>query len=290
MSERHFLIECQADRCWVRDLGSTNGIFVNDQQVAESPLYQDDILRAGDTTFKVEVVGQPATIERAQPVVVTPFPKTPPLPKSAAKKSKLAAEICPSGLLRGWDESQQLPFGEFVERLTLVSGLYCVLDFGRLEMPIPASIPAPDYLFDWMDPAVAAVASPIVISAAEVKEWPQYIADCFGNDALVCLFSAQDKDAILVQLRELVRPPAGSKRQGVLGICWPHVLGAWLKCSEAATVTKVFAGGIECILIENPDLADQWQLFGTPDLPKFLKQAAIECLVAVPEGQPEPDS
>ena len=49
---------CQIDQInctlWIRDLGSTNGIFVNGFNVAQSHLMPGDRLTVGTTSFRVE--------------------------------------------------------------------------------------------------------------------------------------------------------------------------------------------------------------------------------------------
>jgi len=56
LSRLHFAIECGAETCRLRDLGSTNGTLLNGQQVGTSgPLQQGDEIRAGQTTFRVHL-------------------------------------------------------------------------------------------------------------------------------------------------------------------------------------------------------------------------------------------
>ncbi|MGE0760823.1 MAG: FHA domain-containing protein, partial [Pirellulaceae bacterium] len=57
MSSLHFRIECRDTSCWIRDLGSTNGTFLNNEQVVESALRSGDHLRAGQTVFSIHVEG-----------------------------------------------------------------------------------------------------------------------------------------------------------------------------------------------------------------------------------------
>ena len=46
----------------VRDLGSSNGTFVNDKRIAETKLHPGDRLMIGPITFYVKIDGQPAKI------------------------------------------------------------------------------------------------------------------------------------------------------------------------------------------------------------------------------------
>jgi pSer/pThr/pTyr-binding forkhead associated (FHA) protein len=55
----------------VRDLGSSNGTYVNGKRIAESTLKPGDRLAVGPVTFVVQIDGKPATIkpEHAAPVL-----------------------------------------------------------------------------------------------------------------------------------------------------------------------------------------------------------------------------
>ena len=60
-SRNHFLIEISPPRCFVHDLDSSNGTFVNDVQIQDTMLQHNDIIRAGETRVKV-VMDDPATV------------------------------------------------------------------------------------------------------------------------------------------------------------------------------------------------------------------------------------
>jgi hypothetical protein len=76
-SRHHCLLEIAPPRCFLRDLGSTNGTFVNGQKVAEVFLRNGDRIQGGQTVLEVQVVSD--TVETtvadsptlAGPVTVT---------------------------------------------------------------------------------------------------------------------------------------------------------------------------------------------------------------------------
>jgi eukaryotic-like serine/threonine-protein kinase len=72
LSRDHFLIEINPPRCEVRDLGSTNGTFVNERRVERMRLSSGDRIAAGQSVFqvRVEVGAQPAA-ETSGPITVT---------------------------------------------------------------------------------------------------------------------------------------------------------------------------------------------------------------------------
>jgi hypothetical protein len=57
LSRDHFLIEINPPRCEMRDLGSTNGTYVNEQKVERSRLTSGDRIAAGQSIFLVRVEG-----------------------------------------------------------------------------------------------------------------------------------------------------------------------------------------------------------------------------------------
>ncbi|MHB1561217.1 MAG: protein kinase domain-containing protein [Isosphaeraceae bacterium] len=55
LSRDHFMIELNPPTCELRDLGSTNGTFLNNRRVDRSPLVSRDVIAAGQSVFRVEV-------------------------------------------------------------------------------------------------------------------------------------------------------------------------------------------------------------------------------------------
>jgi eukaryotic-like serine/threonine-protein kinase len=64
LSRDHFLIEVNPPRCEVRDLGSTNGTFVNDTRVDRARLNPGDRISAGQSVFVVRYEGM-ETVEES---------------------------------------------------------------------------------------------------------------------------------------------------------------------------------------------------------------------------------
>src|SRR4051812_5171022 len=55
LSRDHFMIEINPPLCEMRDLGSTNGTFVNNQKIDRTRLASGDVIAAGQSVFRVRV-------------------------------------------------------------------------------------------------------------------------------------------------------------------------------------------------------------------------------------------
>jgi serine/threonine-protein kinase len=62
LSRDHFLIEINPPRCEIRDLGSTNGTYVNERRVERARLNSGDRIAAGQSIFQVRVEGSHAAL------------------------------------------------------------------------------------------------------------------------------------------------------------------------------------------------------------------------------------
>ncbi len=65
LSRDHFLVEVNPPRCELRDLGSTNGTFVNDRKVDRTRLNPGDKIAAGQSVFEIRIEGEASDGEAA---------------------------------------------------------------------------------------------------------------------------------------------------------------------------------------------------------------------------------
>lgn len=71
-SRHHCLLEIAPPRCFLRDLNSTNGTFVNGQRVTEAFLNSGDRIQGGQTVLEVDVqVEQPAPLDSSEAPTLT---------------------------------------------------------------------------------------------------------------------------------------------------------------------------------------------------------------------------
>jgi hypothetical protein len=157
--------------------------------------------------------------------------------------------------------------------LSLKVPLHLIVDPRKSEVK-PAEPPAAvDYLFNWLPPEAAALASPIVISAGQYTDWPVLVEGGWGNDAVVCLFSRYDKPSLMEHLRHCLRakPKQADLSAGIVGYCWPGVMSMLLAHGMRNFVGNFFTG-IDAVLIELPDLPEIWQFYGPSSITKIIDE------------------
>ncbi len=62
LSGLHFAVECDGTQCRIRDLGSSNGTFVNGSRITEQVVGEGDSVVAGGSTFHVHVDQAPEIV------------------------------------------------------------------------------------------------------------------------------------------------------------------------------------------------------------------------------------
>ncbi len=87
ISKRHCELLIREERAFVKDLGSTNGTFINDVPVkGERELHDGDVLKVGPLDFQVRLEGAvPAETQAEQPTQVQKETQAPPPPPAPAK-------------------------------------------------------------------------------------------------------------------------------------------------------------------------------------------------------------
>lgn len=282
MSSIHFALETDAAGCYVRDLGSTNGTFVGGRRIADRvALRPGDEVLAGQTRFVLQLEGVPgaeATLPETQGAAVpTVAPGFAPIPVSLPQGgATFTVEKCDSGLTLCRGSNDQIQPVDLAVLLCQSCPAYLIVDFRNLGAPPPEELASRNYLFDWLEPPAAEVASPLLVGQDDLLTWPALIGQGWGKDAVICLFSQQQKPALLEHLRQSLRakPQRADMRGGMLGYCWPSVMSMLLAHSAPALVRQLLSG-IDAVLVELPDLPDTWQLYGEARVADLLTQAGL---------------
>jgi pSer/pThr/pTyr-binding forkhead associated (FHA) protein len=293
ISSVHFTLETDANACYLRDLGSRNGTLLNGQPLTDrATLRQDDEITAGDTAFRVHIESESAALRQGgdRPVAASDSeavslgarssPAVAAMPPVAveprpAKRGKVSYifETCESGLISCKGAVAEIRPTDLANLLGLKVPLHLIVDPRKIEAKPPELLARADYLFNWIPPEAAALASPIVVSAAEYADWPALVEQGWGNDAVVGLFSRYDKPGLLEHLRNCLRakPKQADLSAGIVGYCWPGVMSMLLAHGMHNFVQNFFTG-IDAVLIELPDLPEIWQFYGPSGAVKMIDE------------------
>ena len=112
--------------------------------------------------------------------------------------------------------------------------------------------------------------SPVLISQSDLFTWTELIAQGWGKDAVIAIFSRADTASLLAHFRRACKVKANA----VLGCCWPSVLAPLLSNSTPARVGGLLTD-IDAVLVELPDLPDTWQIYGTRQIVDSLEQVGF---------------
>ena len=282
LSTQHFRIECQRDHCKITDLESTNGTFVNDKRIAAARLFDGDIIRAGDTFMLVSVTGSKSAISRTADVEAAPEAPT----KMEPAENELVLKELATGLLLGADASGEMDVAEIIRRLSQSFKMHLIVDFNRFGIDRPDTLDASTLIFDWMGEA-AETMSPCLFAADDVPEWPEFVEEGFGCDAVICLFSSSDTSALLANFRRLCHGNIGTDNgKGMLGVCWPSVMNPLLQHGEA-DLAGLIMDGIDIVLNEAKDAP--WHIFGGAKLIEQLEGVGIGGAIPTDDIEEEAD-
>jgi hypothetical protein len=169
-------------------------------------------------------------------------------------------EPCASELVVCSGSTEEIRPTDLANLLGVKLPLHLIVDPRKIENKPVEGI---DYLFNWIPPEAARLASPVVVSAASYSDWPAIVEQGWGNDAVVCLFSRYEKPNLMEHLRNCLRakPKQTEMSAGIIGYCWPGVMSMLLSHGMHNFVQNFFTG-IEAVLIELPDLPEIWQIYG----------------------------
>ena len=279
MSSIHFEAETDLKACYIRDHESTNGTFLNGKRTKGRQVVCDgDIVVAGDTSFSVRIEGGDVDAagrnirktELAAPGGAAAAQPAPAKRQRGEQPPPFTAEKCGSGLTLCRGEIAAAGAADVALRLCDKFAAHLIVDFRRLGQPPPKDLCQREYLFDWFNPAIAALASPLLISQHDLTSWPELLEAGWGKDAVVCVFSNEDRAEVWRHLRQVcrVKARASGPPTAVLGFCWPSVLVSLL--SHHAAYSSQLLEGLDAVLTEFPDLPDTWQLYGKGSLPDDL--------------------
>lgn len=152
LSGQHFAVECDGTQCRVRDLGSSNGTFVNGARVTEHVVQQGDSLVAGGSTFTIHIDASTSSAASPNPTAtLTHTAPTATFPDSPASSGQTRAINFPERRPEwaGFSRSQALLLNALYQGN---DNVYAVLDASR-DSRIPAFVDASGEYYAALDAA-----------------------------------------------------------------------------------------------------------------------------------------
>lgn len=275
LSSKHFRVVCQATQCTIQDLDSANGTWFSGGRITTAELSHGDRFRTGRTEFLVEFEYAPQ-----------PAANSVRLPQAGPNSLPAIASPCAGGLMKWQGEAAQpSTMVELIERLLPLGKIYLLVDFSRLEVPIPESLEiSSSSLFHWFPPETS-LHSPQLLEVDSVPDWQAIIQQGWECDAIVVLLSQQDKDDLLAALREMVVCHASepAQRRSIKGICWPSVLAALLENNSDPVVEQLFTVA-EVAFMPSSLEPQGWLAFGPPENMQALSPVGF----AIQQPAPQP--
>ncbi len=265
LSAEHFRVSCTAEQCDIEDLKSRGGTWLNGKQINKSILRDGDQILAGKTEFAIEIDGiaggarLPGDIGRIETASVIAKSNN-----AARQVFEVTKKGYPGGI---WRLRGKLPddesFVQIIDSLHRLGAYYLLIDFSRVSIPLPKGLDCSESsLFEWL-PSEAMKKSPLLYALEELVDWKLFVDEGWGCDAIIALQSELPKEELLAKLRRrLVSLSHGTEAsRGILGFCWPSVLGSLLE-NNSNGFGKSFFDDVKLVVIEVPGKPEQWQLFG----------------------------
>ena len=111
VSRRHCELNLEKGRLKIRDLGSSNGTYVNGQRVDQAEVNPGDKIRIGPVTFAVQIDNQPAELSTPDSVILQP-------PEYLAMSKKLPVDQDETFLERSGDNLTNDAAAEILNGIT----------------------------------------------------------------------------------------------------------------------------------------------------------------------------
>ena len=280
MSREHFEIQADEHVCRIRDLGSTNGTYVNGGTINDwCELDDGDYVIAGQLEVSINAVDQTrlrADTVPSMPLIACVVAERP----AECPRIDVQSRTCVSGLTRVAGKAADMDASELARFLAAESRCFLLLDPHKAECDFDppdqvdgVEVRTPEFLFDQLNRETAEAMSPLIKETRNSLELERLFDQSLGRNGLIAFFVHPDHDEFVAQLRSVCAGGDPAETQQISGLCWPVILTPWLTHSSADAVAGLMEH-VDAVLMEQPGDPTTWQLYGTEDLHRRIERIA----------------
>ena len=256
LSSVHFAVGCDGQRCLIRDMGSSNGTFVNGSRIEEMAITSEDRIMAGGSTFSVQFERSAPQSEpdlgrtmstrvfskAAAPVDVS-------LPAVAATQSAAPGERWP-----GFSKPHAALLSALYRDNEPIYALVDPLQDDRLPAFLAASDDQYCSLFDGQPELDAQTAPLLVLLPPTSRLLDVFIKDGWGKGWSIYLSSSAHPEQVRAHLREYLTVRTESGKSLCFRFYAPRVLQSFLESCSPRECTEFF-GPVTRFVVETEPAA-----------------------------------
>jgi hypothetical protein len=262
LSGAHFEVGCDEQGCRIRDLGSSNGTFINGAKIDLAVVREGDQVSAGETVFLVQPAGQEQTV--SAPVLANaPPPAGQPAPVPVERTARMYA---PGFEPKAEDAPSPVPL-ERKRTLQMLSHpgrpLFTLLDTSRDDIAreaLAASSLRHEPLFDGQGADQASTRAPILVELGQTDEsglgteakafLDTLLALGWGKGWGIFCTSGAPFEELLQHFRSFVLVRTREQRPLYFPFYDPRVLRAFLPVCEPQELSAIF-GPVASYFVES---------------------------------------
>lgn len=232
ISGTHFLVEANEACCRLRDLQSRNGTRLNGQLIAEAALLDGDVIRAGNTEFRVHLKGVSYS---ERPLHLMPGGSEP------SDSISYATERLDSGVNVITPAEDNCTILDVTRSIVSHRPFFIVVDLtafttrsmGRLDALVDAHVVNDEFG---------------IVAAPRTDGWEQLIENAWGKDAVALLLTTLDEPQLVSDQGSLAA-----------ALARPSQLEKQISSAPRLLVEQLFAE-IEAVILEQTN-GSGWKLF-----------------------------